>query len=356
MKITKLSLANFRLHNDLSINTDDNTVVLVGNNASGKTTIVEAIYYCCFFTSFRIKKTSELISFDKEITRVHVEYQKSNKQFILDTYFNKDKRNIVLNGQKGQKRVDMMGQLKVLLLTPNSDELVSSSPRVRRNYLDMYISQYNQEYRAILIEYQKLSKQRAACLKAKQVDTVTLEIITEKYNKLIDKLREIRVDFVQEISSLSSSIVSMLSRGTDTISLEYKPSRQEEQSKEIRYGRNMYGLQFDDFEIVLNGKSAKTYASQGQERSIAMALILAQIEMIQNKFGEYPIVIIDDVHIELDSFRQEILFELLNEKVQAFFVSTAISNMPKKIQNTGIQYQLTRNDDEVEVQVIKSNE
>ncbi len=342
MKITKLSLTNFRLHQNLSINTNDNTVVIVGNNASGKTTIVEAIYYCCFFTSFRIKKTNELISFGEEITAVGVEYEKANRKSKLDSYFNKDKRNIVLNGQKGQKRVDMMGELKSLLLTPNSDELVSSSPRVRRNYLDMYISQYNPEYKLILVQYQKLAKQRNACLKAPKVDITTLEIITEKYDQLIDQIRTMRRDFVEEVSDLSSSIVSLLSRGSDQIKLEYKPSKKELQDKEIRYGRNLYGLQYDDFDIVLNDMSAKTYASQGQERSIAMALILSQIELIYNKFGEYPIVIIDDVHIELDSFRQEILFELLNEKVQAFFVSTSIENMPKKIQNSGIQYQVTR--------------
>lgn len=353
MKIKKLSLTNFRLHNSLSIDTDDNTVVIVGNNASGKTTIVEAIYYCCFFTSFRIKKTSELISFEQEVAAINIEYTKQNMPNKLDTYFSKDKRNIVLNGQKGQKRVDMMGQVKVLLLTPNSDELVSSSPRHRRNYLDMYISQYNTTYRSKLIEYQKLAKQRAAALKAPKIDRVTLEIITEKYDLLMDQLRDYRSQFTSDISTLSNSIVNMLSRGSDSIELLYKDSKKESLEKEIRYGRNLYGLQYDDFEITLNGMSAKTYASQGQERSIAMALILSQIELIYNRFGEYPVVIIDDVHIELDNFRQEILFQLLNEKVQAFFVSTSIDNMPAKIQNSGKQYKLERNSNSVTASKLK---
>lgn len=353
MKITKLNLTNFRLHNSLSIDTDANTVVIVGNNASGKTTIVEAIYYCCFFTSFRIKKTSELISFEQDVTAINLEYLKNNKHSKLDTYFSKDKRNIVLNGQKGQKRVDMMGEVKVLLLTPNSDELVSSSPSKRRNYLDMYISQYNPNYRSKLIEYQKLSKQRGAALKANKIDEVTLDIITEKYDSLAEELRKYRIQFTKEISALSNSIVSMLSRGTDSIELTYKSSRKEELAKEIRYGRNLYGLQYDDFEISLNGMSAKTYASQGQERSIAMALILSQIELIYNRYNEYPVVIIDDVHIELDSFRQEILFQLLNDKVQAFFVSTSIENMPPKIQNSGKQYKLDRDNSGVTVSKLK---
>ncbi len=352
MKITKLSLTNFRLHNSLSIDTNDNSVVIVGNNASGKTTIVEAIYYCCFFTSFRIKKTSELITFGEEFTAVNLEYNKHNKPSKLDTYFNKDKRNIVLNGQKGQKRIDMMGEVKVLLLTPNSDELVSSSPRVRRSYLDMYISQYNPNYRTKLLEYQKLAKQRGASLKAKQIDYPTLEIITEKYDSLAAELRAYRAEFVAEISNLSNSIVSMLSRGTDTIKLTYKEGRKEELSKEIKYGRNLYGLQYDDFDIALNDMAAKTFASQGQERSIAMALILAQIELIEKRYGEYPVVIIDDVHIELDNFRQEILFELLNDKVQAFFVSTSIENMPEKIQKTGIHYQVTRDQEQTNIKRI----
>lgn len=342
MKITKLSLTNFRLHNSLSIDTDSNTVVIIGNNASGKTTIVEAIYYCCFFTSFRIKKTSELIKFDEQVAAINLEYLKSNKPSKLDTYFSKDKRNIVLNGQKGQKRLAMMGEVKVLLLTPNSDELVSSSPSKRRNYLDMYISQYNPNYRTKLADYQRLAKQRGAALKASKVDYMTLEIITEKYDALATELRLYREQFTNEISSLSNSIVNMLSRGADQIELTYKPARKEELAKEIRYGRNLYGLQYDDFEISLNGVPAKTYASQGQERSIAMALILSQIELIYNRYGEYPVVIIDDVHIELDNFRQEILFQLLSEKVQAFFVSTSIDNMPTKIRQTGIQYHIEK--------------
>lgn len=342
MKITRLSLTNFRLHNSLSIDTNDNSVVIVGNNASGKTTIVEAIYYCCFFTSFRIKKTSELISFGEDICSINLEYSKQSTPRKLDTYFNKDKRNIVLNGQKGQKRVDMMGEVKVLLLTPNSDELVSGSPRVRRSYLDMYISQYNSDYRSLLLQYQKLAKQRAAALKQPKPDMMLLNIITEKYDALAEELRAIRIEFTSEINSLSNSIVGMLSRGSDSIKLTYKQGKREELEKEIRYGRNLYGIQYDDIEIMLNDIPAKTYASQGQERSIAMALILSQIELIYNKYNEYPIVIIDDVHIELDSHRQEILFRLLNEKVQSFFVSTSIDNMPEKIRNIGIQYEIVK--------------
>lgn len=349
MKITNLSIINFRLHKELSINTNANSVVLVGNNASGKTTIVEAIYYCCFFTSFRIKKTAELITFEEDISSISLQYNDKNGHQKLDTYFNKDKRNIVYNNVSGQKRSDMMGNVKVLMLTPNSDELVSGSPRVRRNYMDMYISQYNPEYRNLLLNYQKLAKQRSASLKQKQIDYVTLDIITEKYDNLANKLREMRISFLNEINTLSSSIVNMLSRGNDNIELKYKQSRREELDKEIRYGRNLYGLQYDDFDILLNNRAAKVYASQGQERSIAMSLILAQIELIYKKYNDYPVVIIDDVHIELDKFRQEILFELLNEKVQVFFVSTSLNNMPEKIKSNGLHYKLVKKGEEVKV-------
>lgn len=353
MKITRLGLTNFRLHSNLSIDTDNNTVVIVGNNACGKTTIVEAIYYCCFFSSFRIKKTQELINFNEQTTAIQIEYEKLHKKNKIDVYFNKEKRNIIFNGQRGQKRVDMVGNLKVLLLTPNTDELVSSSPKIRRDFLNMYISQYNPTYRIELLKYQKLAKQRAACLKSASIDYQTLEIINEQYNELIEKIRNVRIDFIKSISPLSNSIIKMLSRNTDAIELEYIKSKPESLEKEIRYKRNLYGIQYDDFEIKLNEKSAKMYASQGQRRSIAMSLILSQIELIYEKYNEYPVVIIDDVHIELDKFRQEILFDLLNEKVQAFFVSTSIENMPPKIKNSCIYYQLERFGDDVNIKRIK---
>ncbi len=350
MKIKKLSLTNFRLHKSLEIDLEDsNNIVIVGNNASGKTTIVEAIYYCCFFTSFRIKKTEELITFNEDISSIAIEFEKDHNDMALTTYFNKEKRNIVYNGQKGQKRVDMMGQLKVLLLTPNSDELVSGSPRVRRNYLDMYISQFTPEYRSKLMQYQKLARQRAAALKANNPDMVLIDVITEQYDALAAELRSIRVEFTHEISNLSNSVVGMLSRGTDEVALSYKQSKKEDINREIRYGRNMYGLQYDDIEIALNNMPAKTFASQGQERSIAMALILSQIELIFNRYKEYPIVIIDDVHIELDKYRQEILFNLLNDRVQAFYVSTSLDNMPEKIKKMGIHYKLSRIKNEVQL-------
>ncbi len=342
MKIKKIKLTNFRLHQNLEIDTDAMSVVIVGNNASGKTTIVESLYYCCFFTSFRIRKNEELITFGNEVSSINLQYEQHQKLMLLDTYFNKTKRNIVYNGQKGQKRIDMMGNIKVLLLTPNSDELVSSSPKKRRNYLDMYISQYNSKYRLLLSEYQKLTKQRAACLKAKVLDQPTLEIITERYDLLITQLREIRSQFLAEIDYLAGSIVSLLSRGDDQISLAYKASKKEDVNKEVRYQKNLYGLQYDDFDILINGVAAKTFASQGQARSIAMALILAQIELIYQKYNDYPIVIIDDVHVELDTYRQAILFDLLSTKVQAFFVSTSLDNMPAKINQNALKYHLTK--------------
>lgn len=342
MKLRKINLTNFRLHKAIEMNTNSNNIVIVGNNASGKTTIVESLYYCCFFTSFRIKKAEELIAFGEEVAGINIEFESRNKSHTLDTYFNKTNRNIIYDGQKGQKRLDMVGKIKVLLLTPNSDELVSSSPRVRRSFLDVYISQYHPQYRILLSEYQKLTKQRSACLKAKTIDMPTLEIITERYDELIEEIRSMRIEFIKRVSTLSSSIIKLLSRGEDNIDLEYKTLEKANLDKEIRYQKNLYGLQFDDFLINLNQMPAKTYASQGQERSIAIALILSQIELINSKFGEYPIVIIDDVHIELDSYRQAILFEILNEKVQSFFVSTNIENMPEKIKTQSIKYKLSK--------------
>lgn len=343
MKITKLNLVNFRKHQQLTIDTNSNSVVIVGDNASGKTSIIEAIYYSCFFTSFRIRNNSELITFDQDVSAINLSFLTKNQNHQIDTYFNKEKRNIVYNGNRGQKRTEMLGVIKVLLLSPNSDELVSSSPRVRRSFLDMYISQYNPLYRQLLRDYQKLVKIRNASLKANPIDQPTLEIITQRYDVLIAQIVDIRIKFLEEISILSNSIVEMLSQNKDQISLEYRKSRHEDIKREIKYGKNMYGLQFDDFDIILNNNSAKRYASQGQKRSIAMALILSQIELIYQKFNQYPIVIIDDVHIELDNNRQQILFQILSNNVQAFFISTNLDNIPSEILNKGIHYKLENN-------------
>lgn len=340
MKITKISIENFRLHKQLTIDTNSNTIVIVGDNASGKTTVIEAIYYSCFFTSFRIRKNSELISFGQDVAGINIEYLKNEQKHKIDTYFNREKRNIVFDGQRGQKRSEMLGMIKVLLLSPNSDELVSSSPRVRRNFLDMYISQYNPQYRKLILDYQKLTKMRGAALKATNIDFPSLELIGERYDQLIATIRAIRIEFLNEIAKLSNSIVEMLSQNNDFITLEFRQSRKEDINREIRYGKNLYGLQYDDFDIYLNNQLAKQFASQGQKRTIAMALILSQIELIYQKYNDYPVVIIDDVHIELDNNRQQILFQILSDKVQSFFVSTDINNIPSNILAKGKKYKL----------------
>ncbi len=354
MKIKKLKIENFRLHQSLTLDVNNNSIVIVGNNASGKTTIVEAIYYCCFFTSFRIKNQSELIKFNTDVSSVSIDYQmeSNNTDDNITIYFDKDKRNIIFNQQKNQRRIEMIGKIKVLLLNPSTDQYVTQGPGFRRKYLDIYISQYNYEYKLKLAKYQNLTKQRNACLKADNVDYQTLEIITEKYDQLIVELRFIRIKFIAQISKLSNSIVNLLSRGEDELSLSYVNSKAEKLDKEIRYGRSLYGLQFDDFDIYLNQKLAKTYASQGQQRSISIALILSQIELIYKNDKEFPVVIIDDVHIELDKYRQQVLFNILSEQVQAFFVSTSCANIPENIKLASICYTVERKNEVTFVSIV----
>ncbi len=344
MIINSLTLQNFRLIKNQTIKLNHFQTILVGNNGVGKTTIVEALYYCCFFVSFRTRIQEELISIGQENSKLAIRYQDSRSN-NLEVMFNQKKRNIVYNGQNNQKRLDTIGKIKVLLLNPNSDHYISGMPKLRRNYLDLYISQYDYEYRLELSKYNKLMKQRNALLKKSKIDDILLQVITEQYDQLIESIRKTRISFLIEVNKYSNIIVGMLSVGSEKIDLQYISSKKEKIDKEKRYQKNLYGLQYDDFNILINQIEAKKYASQGQQRTIAMALVLSQLEIIYSHEQKYPLVIIDDVHVELDQLRQTILFELLDQKVQAIFVSTTIDNIPLKTKQNATIYEVIKVDE-----------
>lgn len=333
MKIKKLAISDFRLIKNINLAIDENQIIIVGDNATGKTSIVESIYYACFLTSFRSNKRQELINFDGQIASIKVKYQKHDSENNLKIYFDSEKQNILYNEVVCKSRLDVLGDLKVLMLSPEFDEYVSGSPKIRRKFLNMHISQYDKEYSYYLAKYQKLTKQRNALFKSNSVNMELLLVITDEYDKLITLIRNKRKNFLSLVATYGSSIVSLLSLNQDNMQLEYSESNKVDINKEVLYKKSLYGLQYDDFLIKINQKEAKKYASQGQRRTISIALVLSQLEMIKEQILEYPIVIIDDVHIELDEKRQKILFEILDNDIQVFFISATKSSIPLYLQD-----------------------
>lgn len=341
MKIKNVTLNNFRLIKDEHIDLDNNCIIFVGNNASGKTTIVESLYYCCFFTSFRAKKQAELISLNEKHSAVKVNFEHNQtKQSFIETYFTADERNIVLNRMKNQKRTEVMGKLNIVLLTPNLDEYVTGTPRERRKFLDMGISQFDQQYRLVLLAYNQVTKQRAAILKSDEFDSTLFEIIDTRYEQLAATIRQQRIAFLQTVHHYSQSIIKIMSENTENVQFKYVQGKKALLDQERRLRKNLSGAQYDDFQITINDMDAKTYGSQGQQRSIAMALVLSQIEILKLKTGEYPVVIIDDVHVELDKVRQQLLFQMLDEKVQTIYVTTDLQNIPATIAQKALIYRV----------------
>ncbi len=333
MKINSISISNFRLIRNFVHQINNNQIMIIGDNASGKTSIVEAIYYACFLSSFRAKHKQEMLSFNEQLANININYHRE-KDMNINIYITSDKQNIKVNNTVCNSRLEVIGNLSVLMLSPDFDEYVSGSPKIRRKFLNMHISQYDKEYSYYLSKYQSILKQRNALLKSAVMDEELLVVLTDTYDELIDIIRAKRKEFINLIEKYGKSIVTLLSLNQDDMRLEYKDSKRVDSAKERLFKKTLYGLQYDDFVIYIDDKEAKKYASQGQKRTISIALILSQLELIKKQIGEYPVVIIDDVHVELDSKRQQILFEILDKSIQTFFISASIDSIPIDKQKT----------------------
>ncbi|MGL4589376.1 MAG: DNA replication/repair protein RecF [Mycoplasmatales bacterium] len=332
MKITQLQIKNIRNISEMKIDFNQQNSVLIGKNGAGKTTIVEAIYYCCFFTSFRTNYPKELIKFEESFLTIELDFvnEKSVENKLVVGISDKAKR-FILNKQAFNTRMELLGQLSVILLDPISINLVDGGPKVRRRFLDMYIAQVDSNYLKLLTEYTKIVKQRNLLLKNPDSDLDFLEIITTKYDFLIEKIRLRRLTFLEETVIFANNVVHLLSIGTEKLTVNYKETDKVNLKIEQKNRRSMYGIQFDDFNLLINDFEVKNFGSQGQKRTVAIAMILSQMEVVYQQKKEYPIIVIDDVHLELDEERQATLFELITKKAQIIYATTDVNKLPEKV-------------------------
>lgn len=345
MKVTSLSVFNFRNWTDGKIEFDDKINILVGNNAQGKTNLLEAIYFCCIGKSLRAKD-KELVQFEKENGKITLNIQKKFSKPKIEVYlFRKQKKSVKINNIPINRIGQLMGEVNMVYFSPDELKLVKETPEDRRRFLDIHLSQMNKSYFYELGIYNKILNNRNKLLKtakSKEELVDTLPIWNEKLAQSASKIISWRLEFIEKLKPIVKNVHCFLSDNNESINLVYSTNidtngdiktqilkkLENDFEKECILGYTATGPHRDDIKITLNGKDVKNFASQGQQRSCALSLKLAEIQLIKDQVGENPVLLLDDVFSELDLNRREKLLEFAKD-VQTIITCTDIDKSVK---------------------------
>ena len=317
MWINNIKLNNFRNYNNKEIKLHKNINVFFGENAQGKTNIIESIFLCSIGKSFRTNKEKELIKFNEEKTSVEINYEKSDRTGKIKIEIG-DKKQVYLNGIKIKKLSELLGNINVVIFTPDDINILKGGPQNRRKFLDIMISQLRPNYMHILSLYNKTLEQRNNYLKqikTEKKDENLLEIWDEKLIDYGIKIYEYRKEFLEKIKNKIKNIHQGITNGKEEIEIEYISDAVTRQNflnelksrrkLDIIKGYTTKGIHRDDFIIYINKKEVGTFGSQGQNRTAMLSLKLSELQVIYDDIGEYPILLLDDFMSELDSKRRE---------------------------------------------------
>ena len=321
MWIKKIKIKNFRNYESEEINLEKNINIFYGQNAQGKTNIIESIFLCSLGKSFRTKKDKEMIKLNEQNTVVEVEYEKSDRDGKIKIEIG-NKKNIYLNGIKIKKLSELLGNLNIVIFTPDDINILKGGPQNRRRFLDIMISQLRPNYMHILNLYIKTMEQRNNYLrqiKEEHKDENLLEIWDEKLAEYAIKIYEYRKEFIEKIIKKLDIIHKNITNGEEQIELEYVTEcdskekylklLKERRKLDIIKGFTTKGVHRDDFMIYINKKDIKIFGSQGQNRTAMLSLKLAELQVIYDEIGEYPILLLDDFMSELDKTRRKNFLE-----------------------------------------------
>ncbi|MEZ7774984.1 DNA replication/repair protein RecF [Granulicatella sp. 20925_1_45] len=356
MKLTNLQLQNFRNYESVQLEFTDGVHVFIGENAQGKTNLMESIYALAMTKSHRTTNDKELIGWNKEFATIKGTVEKTATKTNLELQFSKKGKIAKVNYLEQKRLSSYLGNLNVILFAPENLTLVKGSPQNRRKFVDMELGQMSSLYLYDLVEYNRVLKQRNTYLKQlaikkKQPDEY-LDVLSEMLSELASKIVFHRLDFMKQLEALAIPIHDQLSLGREKFSVSYQatipledgltPEQMKEiymnqfkknQTREADQATTLIGPHRDDLIFYLNEVPVQTYGSQGQQRSTVLSLKLAEIELMKLSTGEYPLLLLDDVLSELDDDRQTHLIKAIENKVQTFITTTSLDGIKQQFIN-----------------------
>ena len=321
MWINRLKIKNFRNYEEQEIEFNRNINVFYGENAQGKTNIIEAIFLCSMGKSFRTQKDKELINLNSNNSGVEVEFIKSDRDGKIKIELN-NKKNIFLNSVRLKKLSELLGNINIVIFTPEDINILKGGPQNRRKFLDIMVSQLRPNYVYILNLYLKTLEQRNKYLrqiKEENKNEELLEIWDEKLSEYAVKIFEYRNEFIKKIKNKIKKIHSEITENKEEIEIDYVSDckNKDEYLKILKNRRKLdiikgyttRGIHRDDFMIYINKKQINIFGSQGQHRTAVLSLKLSELNIIYDEIGEYPILLLDDFMSELDSKRRKNFLE-----------------------------------------------
>ena len=345
MNITKLKLVNFRNYEELNIELNENINIFYGDNAQGKTNIIEAIFLCSIGKSFRTNKDKELIFFNKERALVLTEFQKSDRTGSIKVNL-ENKKEIFVNGVKIKKLSELLGNLNMVIFTPDDILILKEGPDKRRRFLDVMISQLRPNYVNCVNLYKKTLEQRNIYLKQIREENKSeemLEIWDEKIAEYGEKIFLYRNEFIEKIKNKIDKIHSEITENNENLKIEYISDcttrenylnlLKSRRKLDIIKGFTTRGSHRDDFNMFINDDLVNVYGSQGQNRTAVLSLKIAEMQVIYDEIGEYPILLLDDFMSELDAKRRKNFLENIKN-------TQVIITCTDKIENLNREYKL----------------
>ena len=339
MKILSFSCQNFRNLEKIEINSFDEMNVICGENAQGKTNLLEGIWLFTGIKSFRGAKDSAFLKFGKEKANLNLNFTADGIENEAEIEI-KEHRTAFFNNNRLKSPSQMAGKFNATVFSPNDLGLVRDGPAARRRFLDIAIGQLYPSYIAALKNYMRAVTQRNSIIKDYRYDStlsVMLDIFEEEIAETGTKITEIRKKYIDRLGEFLPNVYSGLSSGKEILETEYisavstenlRQALADSRKNDMYNGATSVGPHRDDIEFKINGISARNFGSQGQKRSVALALKLSEAEVIKKISGEYPVFLLDDVMSELDPERQNYILNHI-KGIQSFITCCDPSNVER---------------------------
>lgn len=355
MYLSELQLNHYRNYESVDVHFSPDTNVLIGENAQGKTNLLEAIYVLALARSHRTNTDRELIQWHEDFAKITGLVQRSAGKTPLELVLSQKGKKAKVNHLEQAKLSQYIGRLNVVLFAPEDLNIVKGSPAVRRHFIDMEFGQMSSKYLYNISQYKSILKQRNQYLKQLQrrqaKDLVYLGVLSDQLAAYGAEVTVARRQFLQQMEKWAQKLHQEITKDREVLTFKYQsqiPEEQLDQSveelyqqfqtlyekqqiREVEQGTTLIGPHRDDVQFLVNDKDVQAFGSQGQQRTTALSVKLAEIDLMKAQTGEYPILLLDDVLSELDDLRQTHLLKTFQNKVQTFLTTTSLENVKKEI-------------------------
>lgn len=357
MRLLSLELDNFRNYQNLEVEFSSGVNVFLGSNAQGKTNLLEAIYVLALARSHRAHSDKELIGWSQKTAKIKGIVERRTGNIPLSLAFSPKGKKARMNHLDQAKLANYIGQMNVILFAPEDLNLVKGSPQIRRQFIDREFSQMSPKYLYIANQYRGILKQRNQYLKQlshhESSDELFLEVLTEQLIEYGSDLIWRRLQLLKRLDHAASPIQAAITKDQEHLKIEYvsqlnvtdltdltmiqkglKQHFNKLKKREIQMGTTLLGPHRDDLQFMVNDHDVATFGSQGQQRTTALAVKLAEIDLMKEETGEEPILLLDDVLSELDSTRQTHLLTAMQDRVQTFITTPSLSDITQQLIKT----------------------